>query len=326
MDTSDRIVGIVEGDHPGPLVVAVGAIHGNEPAGVMAIRGFLDLINSWRGSYGLRFDGNFIGLVGHLEAYRSNRRYFNFDLNRCWSVDRITTLLNQSDEGGILAQFEEAEMLSVIRVLREVIETYQPREVIILDLHTTSAQGGVFSIPMDTGMELAASIPAPILLGLSSGFSGTFLQGVSFLLSTYGSSLTTVRCLAFETGQHQEAEAVQRGIWALLSILGVSGCIDLGDVKQWFGGGKELFREGLPKAMRIFYRHEIVAGSNFSMVPGYVNFQFVQKGEVLAIEASGSVIAPASGYLLMPLYQSQGSDGFFLAKAVEVDFDSLSEG
>lgn len=217
-------------------------------------------------------------------------------------------------------------MLSVIRVLREVIETYQPREVIILDLHTTSAQGGVFSIPMDTGIELAASIPAPILLGLSSGFSGTFLQGVSFLLSSYGSSLTTVRCLAFETGQHQEAEAVQRGIWALLSILGVSGCIDLGDVKQWFGGGKELFREGLPRAMRIFYRHEIVAGSNFSMVPGYVNFQFVQKGEVLAIEASGSVIAPASGYLLMPLYQSQGSDGFFLAKAVEVDFDSLSEG
>ena len=48
--------------------------------------------------------------------------------------------------------------------------------------------------------------------------------------------------------------------------------------------------------------------------PGYVNFQKVAPGEVLAAERGEEVRAVEGGRLLLPLYQALGNDGFFLAR------------
>ena len=53
------------------------------------------------------------------------------------------------------------------------------------------------------------------------------------------------------------------------------------------------------------------------MVEGYKNFQKVEEGEVLAQDKSGKIVAPEDALVLMPLYQQQGEDGFFLIKEVE---------
>ena len=53
------------------------------------------------------------------------------------------------------------------------------------------------------------------------------------------------------------------------------------------------------------------------MVEGYVNFQRVKQGQMLAASAHGDVRARFPGLILMPLYQSQGDDGFFLVRPVE---------
>ena len=42
----------------------------------------------------------------------------------------------------------------------------------------------------------------------------------------------------------------------------------------------------------------------------------VARGEVLAFDRGGPVVAPMTGRLLMPLYQQQGSDGFFVVRDV----------
>jgi succinylglutamate desuccinylase len=52
------------------------------------------------------------------------------------------------------------------------------------------------------------------------------------------------------------------------------------------------------------------------MRPGYANFQPIRRGEHLADDASGPVLAPEDGLILMPLYQSLGTDGFFLVQEV----------
>jgi succinylglutamate desuccinylase len=52
------------------------------------------------------------------------------------------------------------------------------------------------------------------------------------------------------------------------------------------------------------------------MEPGFRNFQSVSAGKLLARDHHGEVRAPLSGILLLPLYQAQGEDGFFLIREV----------
>jgi hypothetical protein len=39
----------------------------------------------------------------------------------------------------------------------------------------------------------------------------------------------------------------------------------------------------------------------------------------LAIDASGHVLSPESGLIFMPLYQSEGEDGFFIVEQVKAN-------
>lgn len=47
------------------------------------------------------------------------------------------------------------------------------------------------------------------------------------------------------------------------------------------------------------------------MEPGFTNFQPVVRAQLLARDRHGDIRAVENGYVLMPLYQSQGTDGFF---------------
>jgi succinylglutamate desuccinylase len=48
------------------------------------------------------------------------------------------------------------------------------------------------------------------------------------------------------------------------------------------------------------------------MLPGFKNFQKIQKAEKLATNVNGSIVSDLDGYILMPLYQHIGEDGFFI--------------
>ena len=73
---------------------------------------------------------------------------------------------------------------------------------------------------------------------------------------------------------------------------------------------------GVPRILEVRYRHAIEPADGFVMEPGYVSFQPVKRGEVLGRDRRGPVRAPENGRILLPLYQSQGSDGFFLVREV----------
>jgi succinylglutamate desuccinylase len=70
----------------------------------------------------------------------------------------------------------------------------------------------------------------------------------------------------------------------------------------------------LPKVTRLVHAHHIKPGDMFNMRPGYANFQKVNAGEHLADDIRGAILATQTSRILMPLYQAQGSDGFFLIK------------
>jgi succinylglutamate desuccinylase len=66
--------------------------------------------------------------------------------------------------------------------------------------------------------------------------------------------------------------------------------------------------------MEMRYRHPIGPGDQFRMNPGWRNFQAVGRGQPLARDAHGDIVAQQHGRILMPLYQAQGEDGFFLIR------------
>lgn len=70
----------------------------------------------------------------------------------------------------------------------------------------------------------------------------------------------------------------------------------------------------LPERSELVYQHMIQPGDRFRMRPGFRNFQPVKEGEWLATDREGRIVAHCDGYLLMPLYQNQGNDGFFIVR------------
>ncbi|NJN26908.1 MAG: hypothetical protein HC819_13470 [Cyclobacteriaceae bacterium] len=60
------------------------------------------------------------------------------------------------------------------------------------------------------------------------------------------------------------------------------------------------------------------------MKAGYVNFQHVDKGEILAHDNHGPVASTRNAHIFMPLYQDQGCDGFFLVQEIKDFWFQLS--
>ena len=72
-----------------------------------------------------------------------------------------------------------------------------------------------------------------------------------------------------------------------------------------------------PERIEVFHRHPIAPEDEFRMEPGFANIQRIAHQQLLAHDRRGEIRAPGEGYLLMPLYQAMGDDGFFLAEARE---------
>ena len=79
----------------------------------------------------------------------------------------------------------------------------------------------------------------------------------------------------------------------------------------------ESFVHELPHKVSVLYHHRVLNGDGFEMMPGYENFQEVQKGDVLARDNNGEIIAQQKGLIFMPLYQQLGDDGFFIVREIE---------
>jgi succinylglutamate desuccinylase len=298
---TERILGRVRGPRPGPTLLCVGGLHGNESAGVHALRRVLDRIRPRTGEV----QGELVGVVGNERALAAGRRFVDRDLNRAWTEERLARIRR---EGPSEHDAEDREQLELLETIEAVVEEARG-PVYVLDLHTTSGFGGSFSTFGDTlpNRDFAAHIPVPMVLGLEELVDGTLLA----FLGYHG-----LVAVAFESGQHDEPEAVDRAEAAVLVALTGVGLLPRPRLPEASRAWKRLAREyrHLPRALEMRARHHVREGDGFRMEPGYRNFQEVRPGEVLARDARGEVLASEGGRILMPLYQEQGDDGYFLVR------------
>ncbi len=293
---TSRILGRL-GEEKEPVVMVIGGIHGNEPAGVEAIERVIRRIREEK----IQINGRFIALRGNLKALQERKRFIHIDLNRLWTEAHLQC--HECEE----AEFEELEALyGEIRRAANGL-----RQAFLLDLHTTSASSSPFFILGDTirNRRLTARIPVPKVLGIEEQIEGT--------LSTFLNEKGLV-AINFEAGSHEDPGSVDRheaAIWLALTHAGL--------VKRDAIAGYQHMRailhassKGLPRVFESIYRYGIAEGERFKMQAGYYNFKPVHKGEMLASSNGKPVYSPMAGRIFMPLYQEQGDDGFFIIRKI----------
>ncbi len=306
-----RILGRVEGPAPGPTLIVVGGLHGNEPAGVKALLRILPRLAA--DPAGIT-RGRVVGLSGNRKALRAKRRYLVHDLNRYWLPERVERLRAEPDAAGL--DGEDEELYQLDREILRLLDAagggkHEGQRVYLLDLHTTSGPRLPFATLDDSlrNRPFAFAFPVPVVLGLEEELAGT----LSIHVETLG-----VITAGFESGMHDAPESVDRAEAVIWIALEASGVLEPGSRPEVDAARRSLAVEcsGLPEVVEIRYRHAITPADGFRMDPGYVNFQPIAVAEKLGGDHRGPITSPLSGLMLMPLYQQQGADGFFVVQPV----------
>ena len=299
----DRDLGRVGDATDGPLLIVVGGLHGNEPAGVFAAKRVLELL----AGLDVRLRGRLVCLAGNRSALEVGERYLDRDLNRMWAgVD----LARAAESGGPREREELRDLKSVLD--REMAAATGVR--VMLDLHSTSAPGPPFCIAgeSDANIEAASRLGIPMLLGLEGTVAGT-------LIAHFGAAGGVALCV--EGGMSDSPAATDNHAAAILVTIVGMGLLDEADIPDFASYRATLDRAcvGLPGFVEVKYRHALAEGECFSMCAGFTNFQNVVAGDRLAESdraGASDVRAPFDGVLVMPRYQGRGEDGFFLGREV----------
>lgn len=293
-----RIIGEYDDGEKGPLLFVTGGVHGNEPSGIVAMEKIFKILEEEKPS----IKGKIVGVSGNKEALQKDVRYIDEDLNRVWTEDNVSS--------GKKDSHEKEEMFEII----DVLENYPEKDFTkryFLDCHTTSSASEPYiSVQVvNDNDEWAHRFPTYIIRGFSDIVEGC--------IDHYESRIG-ITGFTFEGGQHESriSKLNHEGmIWLALQ----EACdLNLKDLKNYPDAAKMLEdKRKNRKTFEIEYRYGLEDGDDFKMEPNFSNFQKIKKGELLAHHNGEPVYSDWDDYIFMPLYQSQGNDGFFIVKEVE---------
>ncbi len=297
----EHLIAAFPGKSGGPTLIVTGSLHGNEPAGAVALSQLASEFDSLQD----KFNGRVFFLIGNTRALGDRVRFIDADLNRLWTPHNLSNVgsseLMDTSEGRELTELDQALDGILITAMDEVF---------VLDLHSTSANGMPFATVGDTlrNREFVQKFPVTILLGIEEQLDGTMLE----YLNNAGAVT-----LGFEGGQHLSEETVENHKAMVRIALVESGIIANDDLPNIENSRKHIASgKAGSKIFEVRHRHAITESDDFEMKPGFNNFDSVRRGDVLGKDRGGSVTAGEAGVILMPLYQKLGDDGFFLGREI----------
>lgn len=303
-----RLLGTVSGEAAGPTVVVTGGLHGNEPAGVLAALEVLERLEPLR--HALR--GRLFAFAGNRGALARGVRFLERDLNRGWDARSLERLERTPASALAKEDREQRELLDAFLSIEEDLQR-DGAPLAFVDLHTTSGPSRPFaclgsSIP---SWRLARALPIASVVGLERAIPGTMLA--------WCTSRGHVG-MSIEAGRHDDPASPGRHVSAVLLLLAAMGSLDTTREPRLIEHLEEhrasLARasHGPSRVYEVRHRHVVVPGDGFEMLPGFESFDPVEAGQILARDRRGPIRAPESGVVLMPRYQGQGEDGFFIAR------------
>jgi len=303
----NRVIKEIEGNSNGPAIAFCAGLHGNEPSGVLALKNVFTYIKK----HEVPVNGNLIAFIGNRNALHKKSRYAEEDLNRMWTPENIKKLHSRGFSKNELNP-EAVEMIEIDHLLHDFISRLNGQDRFFIDLHTTSSPSIPFAAvdKQPLSYNLALQLPIPFVSNLDEFLQGTLMYYLDHI---------KFRAIVFEAGMHDDPASINKHEAMIWLILGLSRAIAIEDIPNYDGCFTLL--QGLSdhphKVFKILYRHHIADNTKFSMQPGFINFQHVEKGTTLAMDDGKPVVAPMAGNIFMPLYQNQGADGFFIIERTE---------
>lgn len=299
-----RILGKYEKKENETAIIFIGGMHGNEGSGYTALVEVCEQMEK----YAPFLIGNIYALGGNIQALEKNTRYIDSDLNRIWLNQNINKILSGkiTKENAIN---EDKEFFELYTIIKEVMDNHQ--EVFVIDLHTTSAP----SIPFITINDLiinrkfSMNFPLPIIIGIEEYLNGPLLS--------YMNEHNHIS-MAFEAGQHTDPKSMGihvSFIW--LSII-FAGILSKENFDEYDFHYQRLKKQTSlnNQIFEVTFRKNVEPKDRFKMKPGYENFSPIGAHEILAYDVSGEIKSDEKGRVFMPLYQNQGSDGYFIIRRV----------
>ncbi len=296
----DRIVGHIKGEKSGPTLIFIAGMHGNEPLGVFALHSVLDELNN----QDIPIAGNIYAIAGNLWALEKGLRYKSQDLNRMWTTNQLDSLLKGTD-----GNQEFKEQKDLYRIIRKILDT-EEGPFYFMDLHTTSSESVPF-LPVSDSLlnrKFTEQYPVPMILGIEEYIEGPLLS--------YINELGYV-AFGFEGGQHNDLASFENHKAFIYLTLAFAESVSKNHIDYYH------YHEQLAKTSvdskdiyEIYFRFEIKEDDNFTMKPGFVNFQHLHSGQEVATLNEKPVVASVPGRIFLPLYQNQGKEGFFAIRGI----------
>lgn len=310
-----RIIGKIEGNQPGPCIIFFASIHGNEPSGYTALTRFFDPAIARNISGRLR--GTVIGITGNIKGLKEGKRFIKEDLNRIWTPENLDRVSNKPE---LFSEYEYAEMRDLYAEINNIL-TGDASNYYFIDLHTTSGATIPFVIMNDSlqNRALASFFPIPVVLGIEEYLEGTIMDYINDL---------GVPAIGLEAGQHDDLESAEIHFASIWVALVATGCLGEKEVRGYktycdrlrFAAGDES-----KNFYEVVHLEHVHPQQKFAMSKGYSNFDRVKKGDVLALKNGREIAAEYHGKIFMPLYQSQGREGFFIIRKINKIWLQLSQ-
>lgn len=307
IEITNRIIHHIKGKYDGPTLVFFAGIHGNEKAGVKALRNVLPTLNS-DSVY-----GEIYGVYGNINALKTNKRYVDSDLNRIWTKELLNTLGTKSSLTN-----EEKEQKAIHSFIKQLLEN-KTQPIYFIDFHTTSSKTLPFITINDAliNRKFSKCFPVPVVLGIEEYLEGPLLS----YLNEKG-----YVSIGFEAGQHEDKASIKNCESFIYLATHYAEVIKNTDHKYIDSHFERLQKasELNSDVYEVVFKYHIEPKERFKMKPGFKSFQPIKKGDLLALSDNQPIYASYSYELFMPLYQSKGNDGFFIIKKIPSFYLKLS--
>lgn len=270
----------VEASVPGPHLLFLGGVHGDETPGVLALGMLIDWFQA--GKIRLLRGKVTIAARVNANAVKAGKHYLEENLNRIVYRHASPATHEQNLANELIALIDGADA--------------------VLDLHGTPAPTRPF-VFLDDESALnrawAESLGTDYLL---CGWPALYPGGKTVTTTEYAHGLGK-RALTIEVGQNDDHASAERGLTYALRSLSHFGLTALSAAPK---PPRPL------RFIRVVYRER-----EGSFVHDWKNFDAVEKGEVLSRYSDGvEFTAPEDGYVVMPYASAPfGEEWFYLAVA-----------
>ncbi|WP_064792473.1 succinylglutamate desuccinylase/aspartoacylase domain-containing protein [Shewanella woodyi] len=276
------------------LLVVTAAVHGNELVGLKAIDALSDIASK------IPLKGRIVVIHGNPEATVQEVRYVDQDFNRAFTA---TNLISEPTNHELVSAQHLSQLM--LNLLDEQASNVTKH---LLDIHSMSSTGTPFmSFVADKPPQLIIEqTPIPVIEGIIDSLEGCLAKW----FAPYFNSSHIVEC-----GQHQEQSTFDFGFHTLIYHLYLFDMLE--DCKQVQQAFDYLSSHTHPYSYlktNICYRQAVNKDQIFEMQPGFVNLQQVNAGQLLAKISGKKVLAPFDGRVILPCYQRQCEEGYFISQ------------